>query len=271
MNRRTWLALPTAAWLSGCAWWPREALVPMLVVRQPALAGRQAPVLVVMLPGAYSVPQDFIDEGFVAALRAQRFDVDVLLADAHLGYARNGTLLERLHDDALLPARRDGARRIWLVGISLGGFASLGLLMQHAELLDGILTIAPYVGRPELLKQVAAAGSAQAFAQHARPDGDFEAELWTWLGRSTPALRDKIHLYAGSQDRLIAGQRLFAASLAADHVLEVAGDHDWPAWKALWARWLMRAPWPRGSIEARLDHFDRCRRRSLCARSAAQT
>ena len=83
-------------------------------------------MLVVMLPGAYSVPRDFIDQGFVSRLHAQGFAVDVALADAHLGYAENGTLLERLRDDVIVPAQREGYRRIWLVGISLGGFASLG-------------------------------------------------------------------------------------------------------------------------------------------------
>ena len=114
INRRTWLTWPWAgaACAAGCAWLPRE---------------RQASVLVVMLPGAYSVPREFIDQGFVSRLHAQGFAVDVALADAHLGYAENGTLLERLRDDVIAPAQREGYRRIWLVGISLGGFASLGL------------------------------------------------------------------------------------------------------------------------------------------------
>jgi enterochelin esterase-like enzyme len=169
----------------------------------------------------------------------------VLLADSHLGYARNGTLLERLRDDVLQPAVQQGYRRIWLVGISLGGFASFGLLMRHAELIEGIVAISPYVGRPALIQQVAAAGSAQAFARQRGVDNDREADLWTWLAQSDAELRDKIHLYTGSQDRFIEGQRLLGTLLAAGHVQEVPGDHDWSAWRALWSRWLARAPWPR--------------------------
>ena len=132
INRRTWLTWPWAGAVcaAGCAWLPREPVVPMPVLHRPANAQRQASVLVVMLPGAYSVPRDFIDQGFVSRLHAQGFAVDVALADAHLGYAANGTLLERLRDDVIVPARREGYRRIWLVGISLGGFASLGSLMR---------------------------------------------------------------------------------------------------------------------------------------------
>ncbi len=96
-----------------------------------------------------------------------------------------------------------------------------------------------------MLRQVAAAGGAKAYAEAAHPGDDLEASLWTWLGRSSPPQRDQIHLYTGSQDRLIGGQRLLATLLAADHVVEVPGDHDWPAWNVLWSRWLARAPWPR--------------------------
>lgn len=249
INRRSWLTLPWAgaAGLAGCAWWPRKALVPMPVIRLPAtVATQRAPVLAVMLPGAYSVPKDFIDQGFISALHAKGFAVDAVLADAHLGYAENGTLLERLRDDVIVPAQREGYRRIWLVGISLGGFASLGLLMQQADAIEGVLAIAPYVGRPALLRQVAAAGGAVQFARAARNDDDLETELWRWLGRSDAALRRKLHLYTGSDDRLITGQRLLEALLDADHVLELPGGHDWPVWNALWSRWLASAPWPHG-------------------------
>jgi len=216
----------------------------MPVIHQPADARRNAGVLAVMLPGAYSLPREFVDQGFVSRLHA-RFAVDVAIADAHLGYARDGTLLQRLRDDVLAPAWRDGYRRIWLVGISLGGFASLGLLMQQPEWIEGVLAIAPYVGQPPLLQQVRAAGGARAYAAAPQPSDDPAAELWRWLGRADTAMRRRIHCYTGSQDRLIDGQRLLAAELEADHVLEVPGTHDWPAWNTLWSRWLERAPWPR--------------------------
>jgi len=247
MRRRHCLLWPWFGAATGCAYLPREPVVPMPVLRRPFDAQRRADVLVVMLPGAYSWPTDFIDQGFVSRLQAQQFAVDVVIADAHLGYAENGTLLERVRDDVLLPAQRDGYRRIWLVGISLGGFASLGVLMRQPNAIEGVLTIAPYVGQPALLKQVSAAGGVVAYAERAPPSDDLAAELWLWIGRSSPALRHKIHLYTGHDDRLITGQRLLESVLEADHVFEVPGGHDWPAWNALWTRWLTRAPWPHAS------------------------
>jgi pimeloyl-ACP methyl ester carboxylesterase len=243
IERRAWLSLSLAS-LAGCRWLPRAPVVPMAVTREPLARDAQAPLLVVMLPGVYSLPRDFIDEGFVRGLRARHFAADVWIADAHIGYIENGTLLERLRDDVIAPAQRAGYRRIWLVGISLGGFASLGLLRQQPDAIEGVLAIAPYVGRPALVQQVAAAGGPAAYARTPH-DADPEGVLWSWFGSASDAVRAKVHLYTGSEDRFIAGHRLFAQRLAADHLLEVPGTHDWPAWNLLWARWLARAPWPR--------------------------
>ena len=83
MRRRTGLALAGlgALALGGCRWLPRAAVVPMTVRRVPLSPQAQAPLLVVMLPGVYSLPRDFIDEGFVRTLHARGFAADVWLVD----------------------------------------------------------------------------------------------------------------------------------------------------------------------------------------------
>jgi pimeloyl-ACP methyl ester carboxylesterase len=252
MRRRAGLALAALATivLPGCRWLPRAAAVPMPLQREPLSANTQAPVLAVLLPGAYSFPRDFVDEGFIAALRSRNFAVDVWLADAHRGYAANATLLERVHEDVLLPAQRAGYRRIWLVGISLGGLAALGSLQRHAPMIDGVLLLSPYLGEAELVHQVAQAGGVQAFAQRAPPAGDLITGLWAWLGSADTATLGKIHLATGSHDRFIDAHRLLAALLPADQALELPGGHDWATWRALWARWLAHAPWPRAVSRA---------------------
>jgi hypothetical protein len=252
MRRRAGLTLAALATITlpGCRWLPRAAVVPMPVRREPLSPNTQAPVLVVLLPGAYDVPQDFVDEDFISALRSRMFAVDVWLADAHRGYAANGTLLERVHDDVLLPAQRAGYRRIWLIGVSLGGLAALGSLQRHAPRIDGVLALAPYLGEPELVQQVAHAGGARAYAQRTLPAGDPMAGLWAWLGSADAATRSKIHLATGSQDRFIDAHRLLAALLSPDQVLETPGDHAWPTWRTLWTQWLARAPWPRAASRA---------------------
>ena len=75
-----------AAVLSGCALLPRAATVPMRIVLEPASCATRPDTLLVVLPGAYSVPEEFVREGFVVAVRERQLALDVWLPDAHLGY-----------------------------------------------------------------------------------------------------------------------------------------------------------------------------------------
>ena len=59
-----------------------------------------APTLLVMLPGAYSAPQEFVDEGFVRALRQRRMPVDVVIAGARIEHDLEAA---RTIQQALLP------------------------------------------------------------------------------------------------------------------------------------------------------------------------
>src|ERR671930_1091173 len=77
--------------------------------------------LVVFLPGIGDFAEDFERHGFIAALAASGLAADALAVDAHYGYYGRRTVLERLAEDVVLPAREQGYREVWLVGISMGG------------------------------------------------------------------------------------------------------------------------------------------------------
>ena len=131
----------------------------MDLLRKAGPCPGMAPVLVVMLPGAYSRPVEFVDEGFVDALRQGGMAADVVIADAHMGYVADRSIIRRVREDVVLPARQAGYRQVWLVGISLGGFAALGYAVQHGAEIDGVLALAPYLGSRRLLP-TACVGSA---------------------------------------------------------------------------------------------------------------
>jgi pimeloyl-ACP methyl ester carboxylesterase len=204
-----------------------------------------APTLLVMLPGAYSAPQEFVDEGFVQALRERRLPVDVVVAGAKVDHYIEGQVLDRLHDQVIGPARARGVRQVWLLGISLGGLFALGYTAQRPADVDGVLTLAPYLGRRTLLAEIEAGGGPTAWAQgrQPRPDDLIEHEVWAWLARDRrvggrPAA--PLYLGYGLDDRFADAHRLLAAQLPADHSFTQAGGHDWPAWRALWQQWLAR-------------------------------
>ena len=204
--------------------------------------------LVVMLPGALSTPDEFVTEGIVAALRDAAPACEVWLADAHLGYFVEELLLERLRADVLAPAHARGLRP-WLLGVSLGGFAALACAMRHGEALAGVVALAPYLGRRELMRDISAAGGpalwraadAAAGAGDA-PSAAVEDALWRWL--ADPARRrgdgPPLYLGYGASDRFADAHRVLAALLPEGHSTQVAGGHDWPPWRVLWRRWLQR-------------------------------
>ncbi len=270
--RATALGLAAFA-LSGCSLLPRTAVVPMPVLTPPgacsAASGRIAPVLLVMLPGAYSLPPEFVDEGFVALLRQRGVDADVQIVDSHLGYFSNGSVLTRLRDDVIAPARARGYRQIWLVGISLGGYGSLAYAAVHGNDpragIDGVVAIAPYLGGRRLLTEIQAAGGPVAWAATQPPvigdrmpsmaeggaSDDAGREVWRWLVAHAAGDRAKalpVYLGFGTEDRLAEGHRLLAGVLLPSRVDRAPGGHDWPPWRDLWQQWLVRDLLPRARV-----------------------
>jgi alpha-beta hydrolase superfamily lysophospholipase len=126
-------------------------------------------VLLVMLPGATHQPQDLVSEGFIAALRERRSRIEVVVADAHVGYYLERSVVERLAADVISPARARNHRKLWLMGISLGGLGALMYARMYAGEVEGVILLAPYLGVPGLIGEVARAGSthgSQAKSAH---------------------------------------------------------------------------------------------------------
>jgi hypothetical protein len=285
LRRRPVLGMLAGACLTtapaGCATWPAPS-VPMPVRRIAARCTMTERC--VLLPGVFSRADEFVTEGFVADLQRVAPGCEVLLADAHLGYFAEGQLLRRLREDVVQPAdaapstskasRAGGATRLgdgdpalgtagvaadspaalpvrpWLVGISLGGLAALAYAMRHGSEIAGVLAIAPYLGRRELLRDISAAGGPLAWSRlphtpgvPSEPHAAIEDDLWRWLARpgiGSSSVGPPIHLGYGRDDRFADAQRVLQALLPAGHTDVVAGGHDWPPWRALWQRWLQR-------------------------------
>src|SRR2546423_14953268 len=80
----------------------------MRTILQAAHIGQAAPIRVVMLPAAYSRPEDFVREGFVEAVRARALAVDLVFAAPELPQVVDRRALEWFHEDIVRPARRGG-------------------------------------------------------------------------------------------------------------------------------------------------------------------
>jgi pimeloyl-ACP methyl ester carboxylesterase len=210
----------------------------------------RADTLVVMLPGAYDTPADFIREGFVSAIRERQLAVDVQLLDAHVRYYTDQSILTRLKHDVIEPARAQGYRHIWLVGISIGGMGSLLYSATHPEDIRGVVALAPYLGPRNISVQVERAGGLRDWPRDGfeLPDDAIDRHLWLWLkarADAAPAeLAPALYWGYGVSDRFAHGHRVVGQTLLAERVYTVEGGHDWPTWVALWRHMLDKLPWP---------------------------
>jgi pimeloyl-ACP methyl ester carboxylesterase len=243
--RHCLIVVPIAL-LLGCGL-PRPMTVPMATIREPAHCASTPTTLIVMLPGAASTPDEFIREGFVRALRERRIAADVTIVDAHPGYYRARTIIDRLRTDIVEPARARGYRQIWLVGISLGGFGSLIYSRERPEGISGIVAIAPYLGEGLVAQEVTAQGGLSAWRSQPADGEPIDAPLWRWLQGYAQAgvMRPPLYLGYGRADRFATTNAVLGAVLPPDHVFATDGGHDWPPWRALWQRMLDAMPLPR--------------------------
>ena len=210
----------------------------MRTIIDTAREGGDAPALLMaLLTGTYSEPEDFVREGFPQALRAQGIHAEVVMAGVRAAWVADGSIVERLDEHVVGPARSRGRSRIWLAGISLGGLAALGYAARRAASIEGIALISPYPATREVLREVDEAGGLERWASEAPPEEDLEREAWHWLatrGDGAPA----VLCYFASGDRFAEGQRRMARTLDPAFTRELPGGHDWEAWRALWEAFL---------------------------------
>ena len=199
--------------------------------------------LVVFLPGRGDRAEDFEERGFLAAAREAGLDADVLAVDAHLAYYYKRVIMDRLWEDVVLPARARGYRRVFIVGISLGGLGALTLAQEHPDAVAGLFVLAPYLGEPALTREIETAGGLARWSG-GPSERDFRG-VWSFLrGYAAGEARPPLWLAYGESDRYAYGHRLLASVLPGDRVLVTPGGHDWKAWDRLWREFLARGAFP---------------------------
>jgi S-formylglutathione hydrolase FrmB len=199
----------------------------------------RTPLALVLLSGTYSEPEDFVREGFPAAVTDHGIDAEIVMAEVRAAWFADGSIVQRIHNQVVTPARERGRKRIWLAGISLGGLAALSYAARHESDVAGIVLISPYPATRDVLREMETAGGPGRWKPVIPPEGDLEREAWLWLAGTSG--RPPVHCYFASGDRFASGQRLMAETIDPARVREMPGGHDWRAWRALWLEFLGNA------------------------------
>lgn len=199
--------------------------------------------LVVMLPGAHIRLGDFESEGFVPALRERSWPADAVALGLDLADYVEPDFPARLHDCVVAPALRQGYARISLMGISLGGMGALLYAGAHPELTGGVILLAPFLATRGTIAEVVAAGGLGAWEPDPHVPANVERGLLAWLKSPAfkAAIRPRLILGYGTEDRFAEASMLLAGVMPPDRVIAAAGGHDWPTWVRLWRRILDEA------------------------------
>ncbi len=233
--------------LSACALFNPER-IPMGSQEYRMQADIPARTLLVMLPGRFSTADRFMSEGFVDMVRRTGYALDILAVDAHIGYYYDQTIVERIREDIIIPARARGYRHIWILGISMGGMGAIWYDRTHPDDLAGLILLSPYLGEKSIVKEVETAGGLQGWHQDEEEVGQFPEDIWGmakgYVDRQATAGR--LFLGYGLQDSLAYSNSLLARELPVDQVVTLTGSHDWPTWRLLLTRLLENRQLRRG-------------------------
>ncbi|MCH8250648.1 MAG: alpha/beta fold hydrolase [Proteobacteria bacterium] len=219
--------------IGGCGLSPRTEN-PIPTISSPT-DERKGKSLIVMLPGRGDRAESFRTAGFLDTAADHAFDV--IAVDAHLGYYKERNLIPRLHNDVILSAKKDGYEKIWLLGISMGGFGSLLYAEQHPGLVDGIILLAPYLGDPGLASEIVASGGLASWSGEESQFMEHEVAIWQWLKNSrNESDHVPILLGYGLSDRFAGNYGPLQDEIEGLTIYTEDGGHKWTTWSNLWTR-----------------------------------
>ena len=181
--------------------------------------------------------------GFVEAVRMRGLPYDMIAPNTHFGYYNDRSLIVRLKEDVIQPAKAMKYEKIWLVGTSMGGLGSILYLKEHTKNIDGVLLLGPFLGDRPLIDEIYKAGGVELWepGDYNEKD-DWQRMLWHWLKEHIRHGNDhpSIYLGIGTEDFYCQAQKLLASSLSPEHIIEVSGKHRFSTFKRIWDIFLDR-------------------------------
>lgn len=233
LQRYRYLALVLAASLTSACALLRQAEVPLGSEFYHHDAANST--LVVLLHGRGGEADNFVRYGAVDEIRSCNPGVNILGVDSHFGYYRDRIIEQRLREDIIRPARENGTREVWILGISMGGLGGLVYRQRNPDDIEAVILMAPYLGDWDELEVYL----EKPAAEHGELDQDF-VEIWNRLGASANRHPDLTLAY-GEGDSFNNQHRWLAGLLGDQRVVSGPGGHNWKAWQPLIPEVLQRS------------------------------
>lgn len=194
--------------------------------------------LIVMLPGALMSPQDFIAAGCAECLARDWPKAALVPLPVEVNQLDVNACVEALARQLAAIRAERPHRRLILGGISMGAAVAMHYARRHPEGISSLCLLAPYPGSRLTTGAIRNAGGPASWQADEAQRRDGEFLLWEWLIHGHGGL--PVYLGYGRADRFADGLTMLATAMPAATCHVVDGDHDWPAWQALWQDFVAR-------------------------------
>lgn len=222
--------------LSSCA---PEAVRPVATLDYPLRQGAMSDTAVVILPGRGDRGQDIIKYGMLGEVGSRGIQADIIAADMHFGYYKDGSATTALHEDIITPLRAKGYKNIWIAGVSAGALGAILYEHYFPPGVEGVILVSPYLGEKEFLQKILADGGIEKINPEAMGELYYLGHAWKWLrAHSHDEGRPIIYAGFGRDDKYLPNAELLSDAFGAGGIVFADGGHDWGTFKELWKRLL---------------------------------
>jgi len=220
--------------LLGCSGSRHKGVLPS--VRYAGMTGKRS--LVVLLPTMGGKGSHYETEGFLDEVWERGFEASIEVVDVKPSLYLGSRIVELLKTEVIEPAKAEGFKEIYLVGISLGGHGVLLYATKCPEDVDGVIVLAPFISGDTASGAIDEAGGLADWEDCPFLAWTHACNLWQSLKVyvSNPRNRKKIVLGFGTEDIFVEQCRILAEVLPPEQVFTAPGGHDWPTWKKLFIK-----------------------------------
>jgi pimeloyl-ACP methyl ester carboxylesterase len=215
--------------------------VPVLEYGQIETSGNTD--LLIFLRGIGGSHTDFERFGLIDQVRDRGLPFDIAVPNAHYGYYKSESVVDRIKEDIIEPARQQGYQRFWLAGFSMGGLGSLFYIREHPEDIEAVMLVSPFMGWGTIRREIEAVGGIRNWDADSSAIDNWQILIWTFVQDyiAAPESYPPVYLGYGTTDGVTKnGPVLLADALPAQRVFTLRGGHNYTTFQALWSEHLDR-------------------------------
>ena len=148
-------------------------------VRYSGMTGKRS--LVVLFPTMGGKGSHYETQGFLDEVWERDFEASMEVLDVKPSLYLGSRIVELVKTEVIEPAKAEGYKEIYLIGISLGGHGALLYATTHPEDIDGIVVLAPFISGDLVSEAIEEAGGLDTWEDCPFLGWEYACNVWKSL------------------------------------------------------------------------------------------